>query len=98
MTESVKNVSNNYHSNQDGTVGGDPSGWIAGIDIGGTKTLMLLSSQKAGNEVHERILPTLASDQPDEFFRWLFAELKHSAAKLDAVWINLTVQVWDSLV
>ncbi|WKL01467.1 hypothetical protein Q0F98_33560 [Paenibacillus amylolyticus] len=76
MTESVKNVSNDDQSNQDGTVGGDQSGWIAGIDIGGTKTLMLLSSQQAGSEVHERILPTLASDQPDEFFRWLFAELE----------------------
>lgn len=76
MTESVKNVSNDDQSNQDGTVGGDRSGWIAGIDIGGTKTLMLLSSQQAGSEVHERILPTLASDQPDEFFRWLFAELE----------------------
>lgn len=76
MTESVKNLSKDVQSKQDTTVGGKPSGWIAGIDIGGTKTLMLLSSQQAGSEVHERILPTLASDQPDEFFRWLFAELE----------------------
>ncbi|WP_339260761.1 ROK family protein [Paenibacillus sp. FSL R5-0749] len=75
MTEFLKNVSNDYSSNQDGTVGGDLSGWIAGIDIGGTKTLMLLSSRQAGSKVHERILPTRVSDQPDEFFRWLFAEL-----------------------
>ncbi|WP_458462846.1 ROK family protein [Paenibacillus sp.] len=75
MTESLKNVSNNYQSNQDGTVGGDPSGWIAGIDIGGTKTLILLSSHEAGSKVYERRLPTLASNQPDEFFRWLFTEL-----------------------
>ncbi|MFX3649529.1 MAG: ROK family protein [Paenibacillus sp.] len=76
MTESVKNVSMDDQTNQEGAVGGNPSEWIAGIDIGGTKTLMLLSSQQAGSEVHEHILPTLASDQPDEFFRWLFAELE----------------------
>lgn len=53
----------------------DTSNWIAGIDIGGTKTLMLLSSQGAASELHERQLPTCVSQHPDVFIQWLFAEL-----------------------
>ncbi|PQP81149.1 ROK family protein [Paenibacillus sp. PCH8] len=74
MTEFVNSASNDLQFNQVKTVS-DTSNWIAGIDIGGTKTLIMLSSQRADSEVHECRLPTLASDQPDEFFRWLFAEL-----------------------
>ncbi|WP_145409483.1 ROK family protein [Paenibacillus xylanexedens] len=49
--------------------------WIIGIDIGGTKTLMLLSSEKPGSEVRERKVPTCATEQPDVFFKWLFDEV-----------------------
>ncbi|WP_145048456.1 ROK family protein [Paenibacillus xylanexedens] len=49
--------------------------WIMGIDIGGTKTLMLLSSEKPGSEVRERKIPTSAAEQPDAFFKWLFDEV-----------------------
>ncbi|MEY8745307.1 ROK family protein [Paenibacillus tundrae] len=49
--------------------------WVMGIDIGGTKTLMLLSSEKPGSEVRERKIPTSAAEQPDAFFKWLFDEV-----------------------
>ncbi|KQY94900.1 hypothetical protein ASD24_05020 [Paenibacillus sp. Root52] len=49
--------------------------WIIGIDIGGTKTLMLLSSEKPGSEVLERKIPTCATEQPSVFFKWLFDEV-----------------------
>lgn len=75
MTEFVKKAGTDYQSNPDGSDSQEPSSWIAGIDIGGTKTLILLSAQRAGNEVHERRMPTHACDQPDEFFQWLFTEL-----------------------
>lgn len=63
--------------------------WVAGIDIGGTKILMLLSNQKCGGEVHERRLPTQSAEQPELFFQWLFAELKTFCADIGCDWDRL---------
>lgn len=63
--------------------------WTAGVDIGGTKTLMLLSTQKEGGEIHERKLQTQAAEQPESFFRWLFAELKTFCEDIGCPWEQL---------
>ncbi|MGQ8875132.1 ROK family protein [Paenibacillus sp. TSA_86.1] len=63
--------------------------WVAGVDIGGTKTLMLLSTRKDGGQVHERRLPTQAADQPELFFQWLFAELKTFCEEVGCSWDQL---------
>ncbi|WP_434751425.1 ROK family protein [Paenibacillus amylolyticus] len=63
--------------------------WVAGVDIGGTKTLMILSTRKDEGEVHERRLPTQAADQPELFFQWLFAELKTFCEEVGCPWDQL---------
>lgn len=63
--------------------------WVAGIDIGGTKTLMLLSTRDGDGQVHECRLPTQAAEQPEAFFRWLFAELKTFCEDSGCSWNQL---------
>ena len=63
--------------------------WVAGIDIGGTKVLMLLSNPKSGEEVYERRLSTQSADQPERFFEWLFAELNMFCEEMGCHWNQL---------
>ncbi|AET62107.1 ROK family protein [Paenibacillus terrae] len=49
--------------------------WIAGIDVGGTKTLFCLASED-GRIGGKRKLDTRLSRDPKSFMEWLFAELE----------------------
>ncbi|WP_340025009.1 ROK family protein [Paenibacillus sp. FSL K6-1096] len=49
--------------------------YSAGIDVGGTKTLICLTDE-AGAVLVQHKLETRLSRDPEEFFRWLFAELE----------------------
>lgn len=46
----------------------EKASWVAGIDIGGTKILMLLCTRNGDGQVYECRLPTQAADQPESFF------------------------------
>ncbi|WP_342565329.1 ROK family protein [Paenibacillus sp. FSL R7-0345] len=48
----------------------------AGIDVGGTKTLLCLTDEQ-GNILEEHKLETQLSREPETFLNWLFAELEH---------------------
>lgn len=47
----------------------------AGIDVGGTKTLLCLTD-KEGTVLEQYKVETQLSREPEVFFRWLFAELE----------------------
>ncbi len=51
-----------------------PTAWIAGIDVGGTKTLFCLAGVD-GSIRGKRKLDTQLSRDPKSFMEWLFAEL-----------------------
>ncbi|TKH40749.1 ROK family protein [Paenibacillus terrae] len=53
---------------------GASTAWIAGIDVGGTKTMFCLSSED-GSIRGKRKLDTQLSRDPKSFMEWLFAEL-----------------------
>ncbi|MGN7454416.1 ROK family protein [Paenibacillus pasadenensis] len=59
-----------------GTLGQAEGEWLAGIDVGGTKTLMMLSPIASGGPTIQRKIGTRTSGSPAEFIDWLFAELK----------------------
>ncbi|KUP21168.1 ROK family protein [Paenibacillus sp. DMB5] len=52
----------------------------AGIDVGGTKTLLCLTDEQ-GNILEEHKLETQLSRDPEKFFSWLFDELKQSCLR-----------------
>ncbi|MGF6355658.1 glucokinase [Paenibacillus sp. 4624] len=86
-SQHTEHQSNKKHAQLEGF---DTKGsWVAGVDIGGTKILMLLSHQNSGGEVHERRLPTQSAEQPELFFQWLFAELKTFSAEVGCDWDQL---------
>ncbi|WNS43761.1 ROK family protein [Paenibacillus sp. MMS20-IR301] len=49
-------------------------GWTAGIDVGGTKTLLCLTGPDGGI-ISKRKLDTLLGGEPGGFMSWLFAQL-----------------------
>lgn len=52
----------------------------AGIDVGGTKTLLCLTDEQ-GNILEEHKLETQLSRDPERFFNWLFDELEQGCIR-----------------
>jgi len=59
-----------------GKLGKKDGEWLAGIDVGGTKTLMILSPLAPGGPTLQVRIETRTGSSPDEFIGWLFEQLK----------------------